>query len=285
MKTSSQRFRSAWLRVLLGLVALSVVTAVLTLLAGLDERVLGSSALVTGGCIVATIALWGLTHARRPSLLWVALAAIALDTVVGVALVWVGSGLAGRQLEYVIRGFGLVGVLGGWGLLCGLAGAVRFRTWWWHVAPWSALVLVNSLAAMAALALIFPVEVSRMLAFVGEDLMGTVIAVMCIVAAAVLLALPVMAWLDRLPSTSQVGTLSGGHMQVGLTCPRCAAANVLDVNTSGVCTACRLEIRVEMQEPRCACGYLLHKLTAPACPECGALLTADQQWGTAAREA
>lgn len=285
MKVGSLKFRSAWLRILLVLVAMSVVTAVLTLLVGLDERVLGSSAIATGGCIVATVALWGMAHARRLGLLWIAIVAIALVSVVGIGLVWVGNTLTGREAEYVMRGVGLTCVIGGWGLLCGLSSAVRYRTWWWHVAPWSAFVLVSCLAAMAAAALISPLGFARLLAFLGDDFMETLTVVMSVVAAAVLLALPVMTWLDRMPVSGQASALARAHVQVSIECPRCAAPNVLDVNTSGVCTACRLEIRVEMQEPRCACGYLLHKLTAPACPECGALLTADQQWVTAAREA
>jgi hypothetical protein len=167
-----------------------------------------------------------------------------------------------------------------WVILSITALNVRFRMWWWHTVPNLAIGMLTALAIVGVYSSISPDSVEDVARYFGGDTFAQVIAVSVVLTAALMLALPLMRALDRMPTQYREGSLGGEHLRVVMQCPRCAVTTEMRANQASECSGCGLQVKIELEEPRCACGYLLHQLKTPLCPECGRLVTLDMNWKT-----
>ncbi len=273
------------LRAVLAVVGLSVVVAIIGLLLGADERLLASCGVVVAGCVASLLAAWAHDQGRLRGLLVVAFLMGVAVVCATVGLIWMEPMFSRHVNELAQRTVAGTAAAVVACILSVTALNVRFRVWWWHTVPTTAVALVTFLAGVGVLTAITPDGVEQLAGYVGWTAFSSSLGVAGMAAAASLLALPIMKSLDRMPLQAVEGGVSGEHLAVPLRCPRCSEHVELRANQPGACTWCGLQLRIEVQEPRCACGYLLHHLQAPVCPECGALVPLELNWRSAPRAA
>jgi hypothetical protein len=255
--------------------------AIAGLLLGADERLLLSCGVVVGGCLASLLAGWAHDQGRFRRLLIAAFLVGVADVCAIIGWIWLEPTLSRHSNELAARTVAGVAAAVMACILSVTALNMRFRVWWWHAVPSTAVVLVTLLAGLGVVAAVTPDGVEQLAGYVGWTAFGSSVAVAGMAAAASLLALPIMKSLDRMPVQAVEGGVTREHLAVQMRCPRCSEHVEIKANQPQACAWCGLQLRVEMQEPRCACGYLLHHLQAPMCPECGALVPLELNWRSA----
>lgn len=280
MSEHSPTFKRNALRFLLGTIAVTIGVAVFGMILGGDFRIIGSSVIVVGGCLVSLLVVWTMEQGRFRALLWGAQVTGMLVVAVGITFLWMEQSMSRSTSEVVARTCAGAGTVVMWIILSVTALSVRFRVWWWHTVPNLAIGMLTALAIVGVYASISPDSVEDVARYFGGDAFAQAIGVGVVLTVALMLALPLMRTLDRMPPQYREGSLGAEHIRVLIRCPRCAMTTEVRANQASECNGCGLKVKIELEEPRCACGYLLHHLKAPVCPECGRLVTLDMNWRT-----
>lgn len=98
------------------------------------------------------------------------------------------------------------------------------------------------------------------------DAWGRILGILGILTTLGCLTVPILHRVSAIPLEDRVHT---AKMEINLTCPRCAKAQVLLAGGAN-CVECKLRINIDIEEEQCPkCGYPLYKIDSAQCPECG----------------
>ncbi|MHC4990078.1 MAG: hypothetical protein ACYTGC_03770 [Planctomycetota bacterium] len=257
----------------LSLAALVGIAALVMPRFGIEERILGSTALFGAFSLVALMCATVLERRRMVACMWGGIASDALALLLWLALIWFERDMNGRQEEAVARLGGTFTVLAVGAAHVGLLRLPRFdrpsSDTVRHLTVGVAIVLGTYI-----LSLIWWWDWIEDM--VDDDFLVRGLGVLSILVACGTVVTPILWKMQTVRHEGEEESIPS-RVDITLTCPRCRTEQTLRAGRRR-CRQCGLRITIDVEEPRCACGYLLYRLESGRCPECGRPVTQADRW-------
>lgn len=272
--------RTLWLWLFVGSLGVTALLGMAALLlpgVPFEEKLIGTSALVSGYSLAGLMASVAIAGGRSPGLAWPAVVALGVSLLLWLVLVWAGDAMGYRAGENTAKSAATLTIVGVLALHASLLLHVRFRRPLSRTIRW---ITIGTAALAGLMLMTFLWGVWDSTHYLIRDWIGRLNWAMAIPAALGTIAVPVLARIEAVARRDSDDDTFGRFVPVHFRCPRCEHESEQAANRRFLCPGCGLEARISIAEPRCVCGYLLHGLPEPVCPECGRPIDEDLWWRT-----
>ncbi len=265
MATRSQTQRSLLLG-FIGSIVCCGLAGIYCLLVGrmgwLEERVLGTTAVVGAASILALASAIPWERRRWHPIGPIGLAAVAVALVLVLVAIWADLPWRSRITEMFLKTMGVACVVGVALPHVALLSLARLRREYGWMRRGTVYVIA-ALAAMIACTIITEID---------DDVWSRAMGVVGIAVVCGTIAVPVLHRVSAIRVREGIRTV---ELFLSITCPRCNKTQDLPVGRSK-CAQCGLKFLIEIEEEHCrTCGYPLYRLESTACPECGTPIRQD----------